>query len=163
MPWLVLPMRYATIVPQYAIDRLLTTDLDVNLLWMQTKCDASLDSSFPMLMLLGEDANAIFYLWCKCPMQGWKCKVYSWCCQCMHSNHDVNVSLQRWRCQCLLMGMSWCKLPLVGMQWCKCSNTNINYSKIPFIFKIKAFSVPKTNIFSNFDLLFPKSHLFFFT
>ena len=30
MPWLVLPMRYATIVPQYAIDRLLTADLDVN-------------------------------------------------------------------------------------------------------------------------------------
>ena len=27
---LVLPMRYATIVPQYAIDRLLTIDLDVN-------------------------------------------------------------------------------------------------------------------------------------
>ena len=26
---------------------------------MQTKCDASLNSSFPMLML-GEDANAIF-------------------------------------------------------------------------------------------------------
>ena len=32
MPWLVLPMRYATIVPLYAIDRLLTTDLDVNFL-----------------------------------------------------------------------------------------------------------------------------------
>ena len=92
MPWLVLPMRYATIVPQYAFDRLLTTDLDVNLLWMQTKCDASLDSSFPMLMLLDEDANAIFYLWCKCPMQECKCKVYSWWCQCMHSNHDANVS-----------------------------------------------------------------------
>ena len=75
MPWLVLPMRYATIVPQYAIYRLLITDLDVNFLWMQTKCDASLDFSFPMLMLLDEDANAIFLLmmlvhafkpWCKC-------------------------------------------------------------------------------------------------
>ena len=51
-----------TIVPQYVIDRLLTTNLDVNLLWMQTKCDASLDSSFSMLMLLDEDANAIFFL-----------------------------------------------------------------------------------------------------
>ena len=30
MPSLVLPMRYATIVPLYAIDRLLTIDLDVN-------------------------------------------------------------------------------------------------------------------------------------
>ena len=27
---------------------------------MQTKCDASLDFLFPMLMLLDEDANAIF-------------------------------------------------------------------------------------------------------
>ena len=62
MPWLILPMRYATIVPQYVIDRLLTTDLDVNFLWMQAKCDASLDFSFPMLMLLNEDANAIFLL-----------------------------------------------------------------------------------------------------
>ena len=53
-------MRYATIVPQYVIDRLLTTDLDVNFLWMQTKCDASRDFSFLMLMLLDEDANAIF-------------------------------------------------------------------------------------------------------
>ena len=32
MPWLVLPMRYVTIVPHYAIDRLLTTDLGVNFL-----------------------------------------------------------------------------------------------------------------------------------
>ena len=92
IPWLVLPMRYATIVPQYAIYRLLITDLDVNFLWMQTKCDANLDFLFPMPMLLDEDANAIFYLWCKCPMQGWKCKVYSWC---THSNHDAKVSSQR--------------------------------------------------------------------
>ena len=51
MPWSVLPMRYATIVPQHAIERLLTTDLDVNFLWMQTKCDASLDFSFLIQML----------------------------------------------------------------------------------------------------------------
>ena len=65
-------------------------------------------------------------------------------------------------CKCLLVGMSWCKWPLIGMQWCKCSNSNTNYSKIPFIFKIKASSVPETNIFSNLDLLFSKSHLFFY-
>ena len=53
-------MRYASIMPQYAIDRLLTTDLDVNLLWMQIKYDASLDFLFPMLMLLDEDANFFF-------------------------------------------------------------------------------------------------------
>ena len=64
-------------------------------------------------------------------------------------------------CKCLLVGISWCKWPLVGMQWCKCSNSNTNYSKIPFIFKIKAYSMPETNIFSNLDLLFPKSHLLF--
>ena len=114
MPWLDLPMRYATNVPLYAIDRLLTTGLDVNLLWMQTKCDASLDFLFPMLMLLDEDANAIFYLRWKCPMQGWKCKVYSWWCQRTYliemqmsfcRDGDANVL----RCKCLLMGMSWCK------------------------------------------------------
>ena len=53
-------MRYATIVPQYAIYRLLINDIDVNFLWMQTKCDASLDFSFLMLMFLDEDANVIF-------------------------------------------------------------------------------------------------------
>ena len=83
MPWLVLPMRYATIVPWYAIDRLLTTDLTVSFLWMQTKCDASLDFLFSTLMLLEEDANAIFLL-CKCSMQECRCKVYLWCCQCTY-------------------------------------------------------------------------------
>ena len=44
-----------------AINRLLTTDLTINFLWMQTKHDANLDFLFPMLMLLDEDANAIFF------------------------------------------------------------------------------------------------------
>ena len=51
-------------------------------------------------------------------------------------NRDANVSLQKWRCQCLVMqmpsngyvmmqmpllyAMSWCKCALVGMPWCKC-------------------------------------------
>ena len=30
---------------------------------MQIKCDASLDFLFPMLMLLDEDANAIFFIY----------------------------------------------------------------------------------------------------
>ena len=30
---------------------------------MQTKCDASLDFLFPMLMLLDEDENAIFFIY----------------------------------------------------------------------------------------------------
>ena len=54
-------MHYATIVPQHAINRLLTIDLDVNFLWMQTKCDASLDFLFLMQMFFYKDANA------KCP------------------------------------------------------------------------------------------------
>ena len=62
--------------------------------------------------------------------------------------------------RCLLMGISWCECPLVGMQECKCPNTN--YSKIPFIFKIKAFLMPETKIFSNLDLLFPEKPSFFF-
>ena len=37
MPWLVLPMRYATIVPQYVIDGLLSTDLDVDFLMNANK------------------------------------------------------------------------------------------------------------------------------
>ena len=61
MPWSILPMRYATIVPQHAIYKLLTTDLDVNFLWMQTKCDASLDFSFLMQMFFYQDVDA------KCP------------------------------------------------------------------------------------------------
>ena len=43
-----------------AIDRLLTTDLDVNPLWMQTKHDANLDFFlFLMQILPDKDANVI--------------------------------------------------------------------------------------------------------
>ena len=51
IPWSVLPMWYANIVPLHAIDRLLTTDLDVNFLWMPTKCYASPNFSFSMQMI----------------------------------------------------------------------------------------------------------------
>ena len=33
IPWSVLPMQYATIMPQHVIDRLCTIDLDVNFLY----------------------------------------------------------------------------------------------------------------------------------
>ena len=125
MPWLVLPMRYATIVPKYAIDRLLNTDLDVHFLWMQTKHDANLDFSFSMQMLFIRMQMRNVHmmhmfsfqrcnLWCKCLMQGWRHEVYSWLRQCMYlpvmqmspyRDGDANVL----RCKCLLMGMSWCK------------------------------------------------------
>ena len=67
-------------------------------------------------------------------------------------------------CKCLLVGMPWCKCPLVGMPWCECFDANTIYSKIPFVFKIKASSAPKTKIFSNLDLLFleKSTSIFFF-
>ena len=56
----------------------------------------------------------------------------------------------------------WCKCPLVGMPWCECFDANTIYSKIPFVFKIKASSASETKIFSNLDLLFfEKSSSFF--
>ena len=147
MPWPALPMQYATIMPQHAINRLLTIDLDGNFSMNASKmwCKCLLTK---MQVPFDKDANAIFYLWCKCPMQGWKCKVYSWWYQCMHSNHDVNVSLQRWRCQCLLMGMSWYKCLIVRMPWCKCFDANTIYSKISFVFKSRLFQRLKPKYFS---------------
>ena len=67
-----------TLCPKYAIDRLLTTDLDVKPLWMQTKYDASLDSSFLMLMLFGNDVDE------KCPYDAHVS--FHWC-----NFHDADV------------------------------------------------------------------------
>ena len=86
MPWLVLLMRYATIMPKYAIDRLLTPDLDVHFLWMQTKHDANLDFLFLMQMAFIKMQMGNVHMmhmfsfqrcnsWCKCLMQGWRCKM----------------------------------------------------------------------------------------
>ena len=68
----------------------------------------------------------------------------------------VPVHISNPWCRCLFVGMPWCKCPLVGIPWCECFDTNTIYSKIPFIFKIKAFLASKTKIFSNLDLLFPE-------
>ena len=65
----------------------------------------------------------------------------------------------RWRCDSLLMGMSWCKCPFVGMSWCKCSDPDTNYSKIPFIFKTRLPQCLKPKYFQKLDVLFMKSHL----
>ena len=135
MPWLVLPMCYATIVPQYAIDRLLTTDLDINPLWMQTKHDASLDFLFLVQMLPDKDANVISMM--QMSHAGMKMQSLFMMMPVHVFKHNADVSSQRWRCECLLMGMSWYKCPFVGMPWCKCSNPNTNYSKIPFIFEMR--------------------------
>ena len=81
-------------------------------------------------------------------------------CKCLIVEMEMQKKLG---CKYPLMGMLWCECPLVGMPWCECSNPNTNYSKIPFIFKIKAFLMPETKIFSNLDLLFPEKPSFFFT
>ena len=78
-----------------------------------------------------------------------------------HSNHDVNVSLQRWRCKCLLMGMSWCKYLLVGMPWCKCFDANTSYLKIPFVFKSRLPQGLKPKYFQN--LIYYSWKVIFFT
>ena len=143
MPWLVLPMRYATIVPQYAIDRLLITNLDVNFLWMQTKCDANLDFSFPMLMLLDEDAKCNFLFM-------------------------MQMSHARMKTKSLFMMIlvhefkPWCKCLLMGMSWCKCFDPDTNYSKIPFIFKMR-FPQPLKPKYSQNLIYYSWKVMFFFT
>ena len=59
------------------------------------------------------------------------------------------------------MGMSWCKCPFEGMPWCKYSDPNTNYSKIPFIFKMRCLQRLKIKIFSKLDLSFPKGSSLF--
>ena len=73
-------------------------------------------------------------LWCKCLLMG-----ISWC-------------------ECLLAGMPWCKCPIVDMSWCKCLDANIIYSKILFVFKIKASSTFE-KYFQILICHFSKSHL----
>ena len=62
-------------------------------LWMQTKCDASLNFCLWYKCFLTK--MQMQFSWCRCLMQGWRCKVYSWWCQCTYSNHDAIVFLQR--------------------------------------------------------------------
>ena len=86
-------------------------------------------------------------LWCECPL---------WCMQ--------------W-CKCAFVGMQWCKCTLVGMLWWKyplerCAMMRMfrckhNLFKNSLYFQNEAFSAPETKIFSKLDLLFLKSHLFF--
>ena len=63
--------------------------------------------------------------------------------------------------KCLIVGMPWFKCPLVGMPWCECFDANTIYSKIPFVFKIKA-PLALEKYFRILICYFSKSHLFFF-
>ena len=145
-------MQYATIMPWYAIDTLCNIDLDVNFLWMPTKCDASLDFSFLMQMLFTRMQMQNVHM-----MQMSRVGV-----QMQSSSMMVPTHIFKPWCKCLLVGMPWCKCPLVGMPWCECFDANTIYSKIPFVFKIKASSTLETQIFSKFNLLFPKSPIIFY-
>ena len=86
----------------------------------------------------------------------------------MRNVHMIQMSHAGVQMQSLSMMVSthifkpWCQCLLLGMSWCKCFDANTIYSKIPFVFKIKAFSAPETKIFSNLDLLFPEKSSSFF-
>ena len=153
----------------------------------ECKCDASLDFSFLMQMLSNKDANAIFMMQMshvEMKMQGLSMMMLvrifiPWCKYLL-----VEVEMQKiLGCKCPLMGMSWCewplvglprckwplvgmqecKCPLVGMPWCECSNPNTNYSKIPFIFKMRFPHNLKPKYFQNSIYYSRKGHLFLLT
>ena len=108
MPWLVLPMCYATIVPWYAIDRLLTTDLTVNFLWMQTKHDANLYFLFlmqmPFIKMQMQMSHAMVQMQRLSMMV--PAYIFTHDAKCLFTEMEMQNVL--W-CKCLLMGMSWCK------------------------------------------------------
>ena len=92
-------------------------------------------------------------IWCRCLMQGCKCKVYPWWCQRTYLNHDANVFL----CVCNDANVH------VDMSWCKCFDANTIYSKILFVFKIKPSSAPETkNIFKSWFVISRKVIFLFF-
>ena len=72
---------------------------------MQTKCDASLDFLFPMLMLLDEDATAIFSSMMQMSYAGVQMQSLSMMVSAHIFNCDANVSLQRWKCTNLVVQM----------------------------------------------------------
>ena len=104
MPWLVLPMRYATIVPKYAIDRLVTTDLDVNFLMNASK------------------------MWCKSRFFISDANVPWWRCKCIFFSFMMQMSHAGMKMQSLFMMMLvhafrlWCKCLLTEMEMRQSSN-----------------------------------------
>ena len=121
-------------------------------LWMQAKCDASLD----------------FWFWYKCFLT--KMQMQFLMMQMSYAGIEMQslfmMVLVRifipW-CKCLLIGMSWYKSPLVGTQWCKWSDSNTNYSKIPFNFKMRFPQRVKPKCLQNSIYYFWKGHLFLLT
>ena len=45
-------------------------------------------------------------------------------------NRNANVFLQRWKCEFLLIGMSWCKCPYVRMPWRECPLVHMQWMQM---------------------------------
>ena len=126
----------------YECKQIIDANLDFFLFLMQMPfIEMQMQNIHMMHMFSFQRCNS----WCKCLMQGCRCKVYSWWRQRtylivmqMSSCRDVDIKClvvqmpfngyvmmqmllvgMPW-CQCPLVGMPWCKCPLVGMPWCKC-------------------------------------------
>ena len=151
IPWLVLLMRYATIVPWHVIDRVRTTNLNANFSMNANKMWCKSRFFFLKQMLSDRDAIAIFMM-----------QMSHTGVQMQSLSMMVPVHIFKPWCQYLLVGMPWCKCPLVGMPWCECFDANTIYSKIPFVFKIKAHSALE-KYFWILICYFSKSHLLFLT
>ena len=140
-------------MPQHAIDKLWTTNLDVNLfLWMQTfyqnmmqaqifipRCKCFLQSCKCKILwcrcpLRRCKCN---FLWCKFPTQGYECKVYSWWCKCPLTKMQMQMPPYGYT----MMQMSFTRH--------KC-NLNKNF----FYFQIETSSEPETKMLSKLDLFF---------
>ena len=110
------------------------------------------------------DAN-VTSLWCKFPMQGCECKVYSWWCKYLLAEMRMQIFFFGYKmplvgmpwCECPLVGMSWCECPLVGMSWCKC-----NLTKNFFYFSSRDFLEAWNQNAFNTRFIFLKDYSFLF-
>ena len=80
---------------------------------------------FSMLMLLDEDANAIFLFKMQMSYAGMKMQSLFMMMPAHIFNRDARVFLQGWRCKFLMVqvpsnGYVMMQMPLVGMSWWKC-------------------------------------------
>ena len=138
-------------MPQHVIDKLWTTNLDVNIFceckhFIKSKCDASLD--FPSLMQMLPTKMQMF-IWCTCLLTNIQMQIFmmqishyrdantiSLRCKfpCRDVNaksihDDANAPLRRCKCKSLFFDI---KMPLAGMSWCKyplwvCHDANAFY------------------------------------
>ena len=104
-------------------------------------------------------------LWCKFPMQGCECKVYSWWCKYLLAEMQMQIFFFGYKmpfvgmpwCECPLVGMSWRECPLVGMSWCKW-----NLTKNFFYFSSRDFLEAWNQKAFNNRFIFLKDYSFLF-